>query len=251
MTLALPLEAIGTAALISARVGGLVMGIPALGGESIPTRIKGALIIILTLVMMFALRPAASDIDFVPSLMAELAIGAMMGLVVRIAFGAAELAGEVVAQQIGFGLEASFNPMSDAETGVYAQLFSAAVGLVFFACDGHLEVIRALAASIVRVPPGSGALALITPDVVVRAMAETTMRGLMLAAPLSVAVLAGQMVLGVIARVAPQMNPWSFGFMITSSVALIGASMAAPAIVHQLAGIVHESFADLSVWLAG
>lgn len=251
MTLALPLEALGTCALVSARVGGLIMGVPALGGEAIPARVKAALILILTAVMVLALKPAASDIPFVPALLAELIIGSMMGLVVRIAFGAAELAGEVVATQIGFGLEASFNPMSDAETGAYAQLFSAAVGLVFFACDGHLELIRCLAASIVKVPPGSSAAALISPDVVIKALTATTMRGLMLAAPLTVAVLAGQIVLGVLARVAPQLNPWSFGFLITSSVALIGASMAAPALIHQMAALVHESFADLSVWLAG
>jgi flagellar biosynthetic protein FliR len=99
-------------------------------------------------------------------------------------------------------------------------------------------------------PPGSDASALFAPDLVVRALTHIILRGLAVAAPLSIAVLTGQLVLGFIARIAPQLNAWSFGFMLTGAIALFGASLAVPSLVHAVSGLMHASFADIAA-LAG
>jgi flagellar biosynthetic protein FliR len=221
-----------------------------LGGEVVPMRIRAVLIVILSVLMGVAVPHARASDDFLLALGAELGIGLKLGITIRVAFAAAELAGELIAQQLGFGLQGTFNAMSEEPSGTYTQLFGTIAGHPFFAVGGHLEMIRALAASVHLLPPGGDVAALLAPEHIVRALTHIILRGLAVAAPLSIAVLTGQVVLGFVARIAPQLNAWSFGFLLTGAIALFGASLAVPSLVHAVSGLMQSSFADLSV-LAG
>ncbi len=246
MTLALPWDAIVDVGLISGRCGVMVMSVPALGGEVVPMRIRAVLVVLLAVLIGVGVPHERASDNLMLALGAELGIGLMLGITIRVAFAAAELAGELIAQQLGFGLQGAFNAMSEEPAGTYTQLFSTIAGLTFFAVGGHLEMVRALAASVHHLPPGSDAAALLAPDHIVRALTHIILRGLAVAAPLSIAVLTGQLVLGFVARIAPQLNAWSFGFLLTGAIALFGASLAAPSLVHAVSGLVHSSFTDLS-----
>lgn len=250
MTLALPWDIITDVGLISGRCGVMVMSVPALGGEIVPMRIRGVFIVILSALIGIAVPHDRVSDNFMLALGGELGIGLMLGMTIRVAFAAAELAGELIATQLGFGLQGAFNAMSEEQSSTYVQLFSTITGLTFFAIGGHTELIRALAASVHVMPPGSDIASILAPQHMVNALTSIILRGLAVAAPLSVAVLTGQLVLGFIARIAPQLNAWSFGFMLTGAIALFGASLAVPQLVHAVSGLMHSSFADVAT-LAG
>ncbi len=250
MTLDLPWEAVVDVGLISARTGVMVMSVPALGGEVVPMRIRGVLIVLLSVLIGVAVPHQRASDNLVLALLMELGVGLLLGVTVRVAFAAVELAGELVAHQLGFGLQGSFNALSDEQSSSYVQLYSTIAGLVFFAVGGHLELVRALAASVHHLPPGSDLAAVADPHIIVRALTHILLRGLAVAAPLSIAVLTGQLVLGFVARIAPQLNAWSFGFMLTGAIALFGASLAVPSLVHGVSGLMQSSFADIAA-LAG
>lgn len=246
MTFDLPWDVITDIGLISARTGVMVMSVPALGGEVVPMRIRGVLIVLLSVLIGFAVPHQRASDNFLLALCMELGVGLLLGMTIRVAFAAVELAGELVAQQLGFGLQGSFNALSEEQSSSYVQLFSTIAGLVFFAIGGHLEMVRALAASVHHLPPGSEMSAVFDPNILVRALTHIILRGIAVAAPLSVAVLTGQLVLGFVARIAPQLNAWSFGFMLTGAIALFGASLAVPSLVHGVSGLMQSSFADIA-----
>ncbi len=246
MTLELPWDAIIDVGLISGRAGAMVLSVPALGGEVVPLRIRAVLVVVLSVLMGVAVPHVRASDDFLLALGVELGIGLLLGVTIRVAFAAAELAGELIAHQLGFGLEGTYNALSEEQGGTYTQLFGTIAGLTFFAVGGHLEMVRALAASVHHLPPGSDVAALLSPHHIVRALTHIILRGLAVAAPLSIAVLTGQLVLGFVARIAPQLNAWSFGFVLTGAIALFGASLAAPSLVHAVSGLMHESAADIA-----
>src|SRR6266403_489889 len=94
--------------LVFARIGAMVMLLPALGESNIPVRIKLAIALLLTLIIM-PLHRAAYHIDLgalTPLLVLmvhEIFIGIVLGTAARITLAALQVAGSVIAQQLGLG----------------------------------------------------------------------------------------------------------------------------------------------------
>src|SRR5206468_9377037 len=94
--------------LVFARIGAMVMLLPGLGESNIPVRIKLAIALLLTLVIL-PLHRAAYQIDIhsmAPLLVLmvhEIVIGIVLGATARVTLGALQVAGSVIAQQMGLG----------------------------------------------------------------------------------------------------------------------------------------------------
>src|ERR1700753_828270 len=94
--------------LMFARIGTMLMLLPGLGEMSVPARIRLTIALMLTLIL-FPLHRAAYDTDLrVPgpvliALAQELAIGLVLGLTARLTISALQVAGSVIAQQLGLG----------------------------------------------------------------------------------------------------------------------------------------------------
>lgn len=197
--------------LVFARIGAMVMLLPGLGETSIPVRIKLAIALLLTLVIL-PLHRAAYVIDtqaFAPLLvlmLQEIIIGIVLGATARVTLAALQVAGSIIAQQLGLGFVTSVDP-TQGQQGVLVGNFLAMLGVtLLFATDSHHLVIAALDDSYRVFAPGqlmqSGdAAALAT-----RAFAAAFRIGLQLAAPFIVFGLVFNVGLGVLARLMPQMQ---------------------------------------------
>src|SRR5580658_9163519 len=101
--------------LVFARVGAMVMLLPGLGESNIPVRIKLAIAVLLTLIIL-PLHRAAYHIDMqslTPLLILmlhEIIIGIVLGATARVALSALQVAGSVIAQQLGLGFVTSIDP---------------------------------------------------------------------------------------------------------------------------------------------
>src|SRR6266540_1320570 len=91
-----------------ARIGTMVMLLPGLGELSVPSRVRLTVALVLTAVL-FPLHRAAFAIDLksfapvVTMLGQELLIGAVLGLTARLTISALQVAGSIIAQQLGIG----------------------------------------------------------------------------------------------------------------------------------------------------
>jgi flagellar biosynthesis protein FliR len=202
--------------LVFARVGAMVMLLPGLGESNIPVRIKLAIAVLLTLIIL-PLHRAAYHIDMqsMPALLVlmihEIVVGVVLGATARVTLSALQVGGAVIAQQMGLGFVTSVDP-TQGQQGVLIGNFLTMLGItLLFATDSHYLVIAALNDSYAIFSPGelmpSGDIAALA----TRAFAAAFKLGVQLAAPFLVFGLVFNVGLGVLARLMPQMQVYFVG----------------------------------------
>jgi flagellar biosynthetic protein FliR len=203
--------------LVFARIGAMVMLLPGLGESNIPVRIKLAIAVLLTLIIL-PLHRAAYHIDMqsMPALLVlmihEIIVGVVLGATARVTLSALQVGGAVIAQQMGLGFATSVDPTTQGQQGVLIGNFLTMLGVtLLFATDSHYLVIAALNDSYAIFSPGqlmpSGDIAALA----TRAFAAAFKIGMQLAAPFLVFGLVFNIGLGVLARLMPQMQVYFVG----------------------------------------
>src|SRR4030088_3087555 len=203
--------------LVFARIGAMVMLLPGLGESNIPVRIKLAIALLLTLVIL-PLHRAAYHVDMqsltplLVLMIQEILIGIVLGGTARVTLAALQVAGSVIAQQLGLGFATSVDPTTQGQQGVLIGNFLTILGVtLLFATDSHHLVIAALNDSYTIFSPGeimpSGDVA----SLATRAFAAAFKIGMQLSAPFLVFGLVFNIGLGVLARLMPQMQVYFVG----------------------------------------
>src|SRR5947209_11498144 len=202
--------------LVFARIGAMVMLLPGLGESNIPVRIKLAIAVLLTLIIL-PLHRAAYQIDMhsmAPLLVLmvhEIVIGIVLGATARVTLGALQVAGSVIAQQMGLGFVTAVDP-TQGQQGLLIGNFLTLLGItLLFATDSHHLVIAALNDSYAIFSPGelvpSGDVAALA----TRAFAAAFKIGMQLSAPFLVFGLVFNLGLGVVVRLMPQIAVYVVG----------------------------------------
>src|SRR3984893_7180923 len=146
--------------LVFARIGAMVMLLPGLGESNIPVRVKLAIALMLTLIILPLHRNAYQvDMQSMTSLLIlmlrEIVIGIVLGATARVTLSALQVAGSVIAQQLGLGFATSVDPTTQGQQGVLIGNFLTMLGVtLLFATDSHHLVIAALNDSYTIFSPG-------------------------------------------------------------------------------------------------
>ncbi|MBR0896324.1 flagellar type III secretion system protein FliR [Bradyrhizobium tropiciagri] len=202
--------------LVFARVGAMVMLLPGFGESNIPARVKLSIALLLTLIILPLHRNAYHvDLTSIAALgvlmVHELIIGIVLGATARVTLSALNVAGSVIAQQLGLGFVTAVDP-TQGQQGQIVGNFLTILGLtLLFATDSHYLVIAALSESYRIFSPGE-----IMPTGDVAALATSAFSaafkiGLQLSAPFLVFGLVFNIGLGVLARLMPQMQVYFVG----------------------------------------
>jgi flagellar biosynthesis protein FliR len=202
--------------LAFARIGAMVMLLPGFGEQNIPVRVKLSIALLLTLIILPLHRAAYQvDLQSMAALMVlmvhEIVIGIVLGATARVTLSALQVAGSVIAQQMGLGFVQSVDP-TQGQQGVLIGNFLTMLGVtLLFATDSHHLVISALNDSYQVFAPGeimpSGDVAALA----TRAFTAAFRIGLQLSAPFLVFGLVFNIGLGVLARLMPQMQVYFVG----------------------------------------
>ena len=202
--------------LAFARIGAMVMLLPGLGEVNIPVRIKLATALLLTMIVL-PLHRQAYQVDLqalspmLVMMVHEIVIGIVLGATARVTLSALQVAGSVIAQQMGLGFVTAVDP-TQGQQGVLIGNFLTMLGVtLLFSTDSHHLVIAALSDSYKIFAPGevipSGDVA----SLATRAFAAAFKIGLQLSAPFLVFGLVFNIGLGVLARLMPQMQVYFVG----------------------------------------
>jgi flagellar biosynthetic protein FliR len=113
-----------------------------------------------------------------------------------------------------------FNPAFEEDVSVFSQLFYFLTLAVFVAIGGHRMITEALLETFAWAPPGHAALGDTFVDVLVNILSQSFALGIRAAAPILVALLLSNFVLGLISRTLPQINVIAVGFGLNSLLAL-------------------------------
>ncbi|MGA7806886.1 flagellar biosynthetic protein FliR, partial [Bradyrhizobium sp.] len=202
--------------LVFARIGAMVMLMPGLGEANIPVRIKLSIALLLTLIILPLHRNAYQiDLQSLTSLFVvmlhEIIIGIVLGATARVTLSALQVAGSVIAQQMGLGFVTSVDP-TQGQQGVLIGNFLTMLGVtLLFATDSHYLVIAALNDSYNIFSPGETMASGDVASLATRAFAAAFRIGLQLSAPFLVFGLVFNIGLGVLARLMPQMQVFFVG----------------------------------------
>ena len=214
------------------RVLALFSALPVLGQRTVPAagRVGLAFLIVVTAQASLPAMPLValdSPLAFMLVLQNVL-IGLTLGFAVRIVFACVEFAGELIGLQMGLGFASFFDPSSGGQANAASRFFGTTIGLLFIVINGHLLVVAAVVQSFHAFPVAP------EPFAFLRALqpqvwgSEVFALGLWIALPLIGMLLLVNLVLGVISRVAAQMNVFAIGFPITLGVGLLGMLLTLP-----------------------
>jgi flagellar biosynthesis protein FliR len=213
--------------LVFARIGTMIMMLPGLGEMSVPRRIRLTLALVLSAVLL-PLHRTAYQVDLtsfgpVLTLMAqEIFIGAVLGLTARLMISALQVAGFVIAQQLGLGFASAVDPTQGGQQGVLISNFLTMLGVtLIFATDLHHLIIAALNDSYRLFKPGEMPLIGDVAALTTQTIALAFKIGIQLSAPFLIFGLLFNLGLGVLSRLMPQMQVFFVGMPLSILIGLL------------------------------
>ena len=214
------------------RMLALFTAMPVLGQRTVPMRVRIALAFFIAL-SAAAAAPVGPSVPLdspaaVLLVVQQVLVGLALGFAVRVLFTAIEFAGEIIGLQMGLNFAGFFDPATAQQATATSSLFSTMVAFLFIAMNGHLLVIQAVVESLTAFPVSMEPFAFLHAVRPETWGAEIFRLGLWIALPLIAMLLFVNMVLGVIARVAPQISIFSVGFPVTLGVGLVGIMFTMP-----------------------
>jgi flagellar biosynthetic protein FliR len=202
--------------LVFARIGTMVMLLPGLGEMTVPVRIRLTIALILAAIFLPLYRDAYTlDLrQFGPVLQLlgqELLTGAVLGLTARLTVSALQVAGAVVAQQMGLGFVTAVDPTQGQQNVILGNFLTILGVTLIFAADLHHLVIAALNDSYRLFAPGATFLAGDIAALFTRTVAGAFKVGIQLSAPFLIFGLLFNLGLGILSRLMPQMQVFFVG----------------------------------------
>ncbi|GAB2525110.1 flagellar biosynthetic protein FliR [Lysobacter humi (ex Lee et al. 2017)] len=226
------------------RIGAAIQALPMVGGRAIPARSRLVLTIAIAATLSALLPPpppAGVNAGTALAVFREFGMGIAIGLMLRMAFEAGQLAGELASQGMGLASATLADPLSGASSTVVSQWYYLAFGLIFFTVDGHLALIRLLFDSYGAMPIGAPIEDLPAFLAAVPMFFGTALRaGVLLALPVMMALLAINVAVGVLSRAASQLSPMALGF----PVALLIGMLLLMVLAQELQGPVQRLFGE-------
>ena len=202
-----------------ARILAMLVTAPPFNNVGLTMRIR----LLLGLAIAIAITPALPAIPAVDPasgqglliLAQQMIIGYAIGFSLRLVFTAIDMAGTMISNQMGLGFATAYDPQSASQTAVISEFLGMLALLIFLAINGHLMVIATLTQSFTALPIGTSAAANGTWLNIANAGGIIFSSGVLLALPVVVALLITNIALGVLGRVAPQLNLMAIGFPVT------------------------------------
>jgi flagellar biosynthetic protein FliR len=215
------------------RVLALFSSMPVLGQRNVPIRVRIALAFFIAMGVAGTVPAGSGNVPLdspaaILLIVQQVLIGLSLGFAVRIIFTAIEFAGEIIGLQMGLNFAGFFDPATAQQATATSSFFSTMVAFLFIAMNGHLLVIEAVCQSLVAFPVSPEPFAFLHAVRPETWGAEIFRLGLWIALPLIAMLLFVNMMLGIIARVAPQISIFSVGFPITLGVGLVGVMFTMP-----------------------
>ena len=198
--------------LVASRVMAFFAVLPLFAWTMLPMRVRLAIALLMTIFFAILLpRPELNPRDFmwigaVLLIGKEILCGVGLGLVAKLVFVAVQQGAMMGTQQMGFADAGIFDPSTGEGTRPIAMLFQMVFAVLFLSIDGHHMLILAVFRSYEAFPVGQPADIATLTESVINGGATMLFFALKLAAPLLAGFLLLAVIMGVIARIMPEMN---------------------------------------------
>ena len=199
--------------LITARMSGFVVLNPLLGRQNFPRFFKAGFILVLSAftwsVTETRLEAPQGVLPFAAAVLLELLVGFVLGMVVNFFFYIPQLAGTAIDTQMGMTMNQVYDAGSQSRMSVTGTLLNTLMILLFFAAGGHHTLLRIMITSGEIVGYGGVSIGNDVTNLVLELFIECTVLAVKMCMPVLAAELIGQLGMGVLMKVIPQINVFS------------------------------------------
>ena len=221
---------------------------PVFGDVFTPLRVRILFAITLSFIFVPLLSPKIA-IEVFPRTLAQLIalafpeamIGMAFGLIGRLLFAAVQFAGNVIGEEIGFGMASIMDPSNTTQIPIVAELLYVCSLMVFFCVNGHHIFFTAFALSFTEAPPGMIGYSSSLASFFITRTSEMFFLGVQMSLPIVAAIFATNVALGMVAKAIPQVNVFLEGFPVRICVGLFLTS----AIIGFIVKMMIQNFSGL------
>ncbi len=204
--------------MVFARIMGLFMMAPIFNRKEITQIIKIALALIITVITTLVIKPQPipADTSIMMGVMLNFACGAMIGYIANCVLQAVAAGGDMINMQMGLSSAMVLDPTTRSQTSILGNYFSLLALIVFIGAGGAYWLIDSFIRSFDVFPMYSSLLPLakiISMDYLILITSQILFFGMQLAAPVLLATLGQDIILGIISKTAPQVNVFQLSFL--------------------------------------
>lgn len=236
--------------LIFIRVTTFLFLLPFFGSANVPVQVKAFLSLLLSVALFGSVKVnpglfPGSTLALVGMIVAEMMVGALIALFVRMFFAGVQIAGQMIGFQMGLAIVNVIDPQTGTQASIVAQFGYLVALLIFLTINGHHALLMGLVKSFDILPVGGFGLTKVMVAHIIEMSARMFVLGVKIGAPAMAALLLTQAAMGVVAKTVPQMNILAVGFPVTIGVGLFMLGLVLLLIGHFTTAF----FTDLEVYV--
>jgi flagellar biosynthetic protein FliR len=163
----------------------------------------------------------SSLLEMAVHIVLELWLGLLLSMVINFFFYIPELAGSVIDTQMGMTMNQTYDPGSQSNVSVSGMLLNILMTLLFFAGNGHHTLLRIMLTSGEVVPFGGASLGSQAAEAMLELFVQCTILAVKLALPILGAEIVGQIGMGILMKVIPQINVFAINIELKVIIGLV------------------------------
>lgn len=217
--------------LILIRMSGFIFSAPFYSLSNVPKRVQIGLSVFISIILFGTLNVTKLEytgvIGYGGLVITELIIGLVIGYIMSVCIYILNFSGQLIDMEIGFSMVNVMNPTANMTTTVTGNLYTYFVMMVLLASDLYRYILKAMIDAFTFIPVGTAGIETDMYKIMVTFMKDYFIIGFRIILPIFAAMLMVNVVLGVLAKVAPQMNMFVVGMQLKVFVGLILLTLAA------------------------
>jgi flagellar biosynthesis protein FliR len=210
--------------MVFLRVTALLTVFPVFSASNFPVQLRlalGGLVAALVAAALPPWAPESSDfLGLVAPMAREVGVGLLFGFVGRMIFFALDMAGGLIATEIGLNLPPSLNPISDTQTAAPGYILFYLSAMLWLSLDLHHWMLAGIQKTYAFLPIGGAHVSGALVEEVVGRTSKTFFIALQLCAPVMAVSFIISLVFSVLGRAVPQMNVFAESFTVRILVGL-------------------------------
>ena len=217
--------------LVFMRISAFLTVLPFFSTVNFPHTLRVALSVLTALLIAPLLPPFAlgrlSFFALLGVIFQEVSIGLLLGFVARMIFYAVEMAGGLIATEMGLNLAQVMNPLDQQSSQAPGMMLFFLATVVMVTLDLHHWILMGFERTYLVLPVGGAHLNGALFEAVVAQTARIFMVALQISAPMIAVSFVVTMIFAVLSRAVPQMNVFaeSFGFRLAAGLIVFGFTL--------------------------
>lgn len=210
--------------LVFIRVASMVTVAPFFSGNEIPRRMKASIALFLSIIVVNTIDYTSvnyqSAIGYCGLALKEGITGILIGMGSLLCLYILNFSGHMIDMEIGFSMVQEMDPTTNVTSTVTSNFYSYVFMLLFLVSDMHYFIIDALYDSYQLIPIGGAKINGSLYRIMITYITDYFIIGFRIILPIFSCILVINIILGILAKIAPQMNMFVIGMQLKIMVGL-------------------------------